>query len=79
MSIAALASRQVEICSNTALQWRNEARQDRMRADEALARGDREAHDRWSRLAAQCDGWAAESEEAEQQFRAILQRAEELA
>ena len=79
MSIAAFASRQVETCAQQALRWRDEARQDRIRADAALARGDREGAERWKRQAAQCDKWAEESAEAEQQFRAIMQRAEELA
>lgn len=75
MRIAAFASRQVDTCNAQAQRWREEARQNRIRADAALARGDREAHTRWNRQADMCDGWARESKEAADQFFAILQAA----
>jgi hypothetical protein len=74
MSIAVFATLQLEQCAAQAAKWREEARQDRIRADGALARGDRDGANRWLAQARLCEAWAAESQEAADQFAAINAR-----
>lgn len=74
MSIAVFATRQLEQCAAQAAKWREEARQDRIRADGALARGDRDGANRWLAQARLCEAWAAEPQEAADQFAAINAR-----
>lgn len=79
MNIAAFSARNAADAERQAMHYRAEARADRNRADQSLRWGDREGQARWLRQAARCDQWAAESEEAAEQFRALADRAEVIA
>jgi hypothetical protein len=71
MNIAAFKARHVADAEAQAAKYRAEARADRKKADAALRFGDRAAHDRWLRQAAQCDRLAEQYQEAAEDFRAI--------